>query len=81
MQELYGAAAGASCSADPTATSPTEHSFHRSPAQASEPAKSIAEHHQSEAREQRKYPWQYERRSAVINMIFAALTFQEHGFL
>ncbi len=37
-QEFHGAAAGASGSAAPVATSPREHSFHRSPTQASEQA-------------------------------------------
>lgn len=41
----------------------------------------IAEHHQSEASARRTRPWQYGRRSAVIDIIFAALTTQEHGFL
>jgi len=35
VQRLDGAAAGASCSAEPAATSPREHSFNRSLAQAS----------------------------------------------
>ncbi|KAL0056161.1 hypothetical protein WJX82_008314 [Trebouxia sp. C0006] len=43
--------------------------------------KGIAERHQSEASAQRTRPWQYNRSSAVINMIFAALTSQEHIFL
>ena len=38
VQEVGGAAAGASCSAEPAATSPREHSFHRSLAQASHQA-------------------------------------------
>lgn len=40
----------------------------------------IVEHFQSEASAQRTRPWQYTRRSAVIDRIFAAMTIQEHGF-
>jgi len=46
----------------------------------------IAEHYQSEASVQRRRAWQYGRKSAVIDIIFAVLTdkeltTKEHGFL